>query len=688
MVSKKEERKLKKQKEKEEKQAREPSPPAAEGEAERREGEGEGGGEGGGEEKRDDIALSTPSRFHQDIERRQQEVCLEGVTIEYKGQTLLENASLFLKNGAHYALVGKNGVGKTTLLRYMEAKNIQSFPQAMKVFHVAQEIIGDETPVLEAVLQADPALAQTHKEIARLEALLAEGEKGEKGEKGDEKSGEELHAHSARLAELYAELESLSGFDAEDRAKRVLQGLKFSPEKIAARTKELSGGWKMRLAIAQALFVEPDILLLDEPTNHLDLPARLWLQEVIASLPQTLVVVSHDRAFLNAVANEVILFKDKQLYYFTGNYDTFANTLKEKAQKRQNLVDWQERQLAHMEESIRKARESGKASGDDKKLFFAASKERAIERFGAYRHDDGTRWKYCFNGYRQKVQPLKLDPPFDFKFEDPEPLNNSQPLIQLREVWFGYNPKTKPVIPESLKKEAAAPPARGKKAQPPPPPITSASLAPAKGQPDDGYIFRHLNMSFDQGSRIGIIGANGTGKSTLLNLLVGNIQPTAGSIQRHHNLRIGYYTQHHVDSLDLEATAIEDFQEKHGNMKPGDIRQYLGGFGIKADVPLQPLKTLSGGQKARVVLAHLIMRKPNLLILDEPTNHLDIDTIESLSRALLKFKGAVILVSHDEALVTSVCKQVYALRKGSLDFLEGGFQEYKASLINKRKAKS
>ena len=621
--------------------------------------EGENYDEEDEEDEEVEMALSQPSRFLQDITTKQKQVALESVSIEFHGHTLLDSAKLFVKPGSRYGLIGKNGVGKTTLLRFMETKRIQGFPQGLQVLHVQQEIAGDDTTVLNCVIQANALLFTTKRDLETLNKA---------GAMSGQQDDEEMHA--VKVLELSAQLEELGGFDAEERARKVLRGLGFTEENMSATTKSLSGGWRMRVAIGRALFLEPDLLLLDEPTNHLDLPSRLWLADCICSLEQTIIVVSHDRAFLDAVTTDTIWFKDKKLRYFPGNYTVFQKTVQDLVLKQQNLYDWQERQLDHMEESIQKARKEGAARGDDKKLAFAAQRERVVHRFGAYRHADGSRWKYGMSGYKQKVDPVKVDPIFDFKFEDPALLGVSTALLQLREVSFRYlGAVARPPAPAPVK----APVVKGK---------GKAVTAPVKKVDTKvGYTTKEVNFSVTEGSRIGIIGRNGSGKSTLLNLLVGSLQPTEGEILRHHNLKIGYYTQHHVDSLDMEQTAVEHFLQQFGTRTPLEARSFLGKFGLTGELPLQPMRTLSGGQKSRVVLASLLYRAPHILVLDEPTNHLDIETIDALGRALKKFKGGVILVSHDEALITDVSEELWVIKDGRLNKMEGTFNEYREEVL-------
>jgi len=607
-----------------------------------------------------EFALSQPSRFQHDIQTKQKQVALASVTIEFQGHTLLDSSKLFVKPGSRYGLIGKNGVGKTTLLRFMAKKAIQGFPQSLEVLHVEQEIVGDETTVLDSVLQVNKALSDVRRRLRELEA-----------------NRDSAPDHSLRSLELSQQLEDLDGFDAEERARQLLRGLGFTLEAMAATTASISGGWRMRVAIARALFLSPDLLLLDEPTNHLDLPSRLWLADCIRSLEQTIVVVSHDRAFLNAVTTDTILFKDQKLRYFAGNYDVFAKTVQDLILKQQNLLDWQERQLEHMEDSIQRARREGAARGDDKKLKFAAQREDAVHRFGAYRHADGTRWKYGVTGYKQKVQPIKVDPVFDFKFEDPDSVGSKVPLLQFSDVSFKYGMPPRPAGSMPVRKPPVATTAqkgpRGKGGQRP--------VVPVKRDEKVGYTIKESTFSLEEGTRIGIVGKNGCGKTTFLNLLVGSLQATEGEVFRHHNLKVGYYTQHHVDSLDLEVSAVDHFQQQFGVRTALEVRSFLGKFGLMGDLPLQPLKTLSGGQKSRVVLASILYCRPHILVLDEPTNHLDIETIDALGRALKKFAGAVVLVSHDEALITDVSQELWHIRDGRLHRMEGTFAEYRAEIM-------
>ncbi|VDO13731.1 unnamed protein product [Rodentolepis nana] len=486
-------------------------------------------------------------------------------------------------------------------------------PQTLTVLHVEQEVIGDNTPAIESVLQADTKRA----------SLLAELEKLKRS------NGADSDATSLRLAEVFDQLVSIDADSAPARAAAILHGLGFESDKQTKPTKEFSGGWRMRLALARALFAKPDLLLLDEPTNMLDIRAIIWLESYIqARLTWSgiMIVVSHDQAFLNSVATDIIHLTSQRLDAYKGDYDDFLKARDERLLNEEREYNAQMAERAHIQKFIDTFRANASRAS------LVQSRIKMLERM-------------------PKLTPPEKPVKVAFKLPDCEELTH-QPLVQLDEVSFRYNPDTP--------------------------------------------LLEDIDLSVVYNSRICIVGENGAGKSTLLRLLLGELTPTKGLRHAHRQLRMAYFSQHHVDQLDLNVSSLEFLMKKFPNETEQRYRSQLASFEIGALLAQQPIGSLSGGQKSRVAFAALSMSKPNLLVLDEPTNHLDIETIIALGDSLKSFKGGVVLVSHDERLISSVCTECWVCTRYKNDdknvvspvgtrasrvfILPGGLDEYKKAV--------
>ena len=536
--------------------------------------------------------------YHRDI-------VINNYTLTIGGKALLEDTQLRLSKGRKYGLIGRNGIGKTTMMSEIARKDILNFPKEMHVSLVEQEIMGGEITVLDAVLSCDKERLELLQELSEIEILLndpaeAETRKGQLAE--------------LRLETIQKRLNEIEAGKAEGQAAKILVGLGFSHEDLKRPTMDFSGGWRMRVALAQAIFSEPDLLLLDEPTNHLDIEAIAWLEEYLSGVTSTVLIVSHAREFLNNVVDEVILFKDLKLNYFKGNYDMFEKVRGEMIRRNKKAHEAQAKQIGHIKEFIDKFRYNAKRAS------MVQSRIKQLDKLDI-------------------VEEIAEDPTCIFIFPQPEDSINP-PLLRLDEAMIAYDP-TK-------------------------------------------IILKGVNFYIDMESRISIVGPNGSGKTTLLKTLTGELPLLSGYYYRHNRLRLGLYTQHHVDSLDLRLSPIEQMQALFSGQTAESFRNYLGSFGITGSMALRPMYLLSGGQKSRVALAVVTWRRPHILMMDEPTNHMDIDAVSALVIALNSFSGGLVVVSHDQYFVTSICKKIFVVKSHKVKEYIGDFKSYKA--LHKKKA--
>jgi ATP-binding cassette subfamily F protein 3 len=538
-------------------------------------------------------------RIPKDKTHLSRDVKVENFDISILGNKLLENATLSLAYGRRYGLVGRNGIGKSTLLRAVADREIK-VPDHLAILHVEQEAEGDDTSCLEYVLQADVERTNLLAEEKQILTTRALAEKD--GLPVDEKMDK-------RLMQIHAKLVEIEGDKAEKKAAEILAGLGFGPEAQRKMTKEFSGGWRMRIALARALFCEPDLLLLDEPTNMLDLRTCLWLEAYLTRWDACLLVVSHDRDFLNAVVTDIIHQFSMTLTPYRGNYDAFEKVRAERLKNQTRAIESQASQTKHIQAFIDRFRYNAKrASLVQSRLKMLAKME--------------------------VIPDIVEDPTIMFGFPDPEPL--SPPVIQFNDVNFGY---------------------AGSK-----------------------ELFRKLNFGLDMDSRVAVVGANGMGKSTMLKLLNGEIQPTGGYLFKHHKLRLAKFSQHFVDQLDLNLSALEFYRTNFPGKDDQAYRSHLGSFGISGNLALQSMRTLSGGQKSRVAFSLLGWKRPHFILLDEPTNHLDIETVDVLAQALNRFQGGIMVVTHDQRLITLVCNEMWICENGTIEVFEGDFEQYRKKL--------
>jgi len=521
---------------------------------------------------------------------------------------VLDRAMLTVQPGEKVGLIGRNGAGKSSLFSLLAGRlhadaGDLALPPRWRISEVAQEMPETDEGATAFVLAGDTALAEAEAELARAEA-------------GDD--GEAMaHAHEAiRLA---------GGFDARPRAQAMLLGLGFRADELDAPVSSFSGGWRMRLQLARALMCPADLMLLDEPTNHLDLDALVWLEAWLQRFAGTMIVISHDREFLDAVTRVTVHLDDARLVRYGGNYTAFEELRAIRIEQAQANYEKQRERIAHLQKFI--DRFKAKAT----KARQAQSRVKALARM-------------------ERLAPVLTSA--DFQFEFREPLSLPNPMLAFAEIACGYR---------------------------------SGDGAGGEKRVVDG-----IDRSVLAGQRIGILGANGQGKSTFVKTIAGELAPLAGTIVAGKGLTIGYFAQQELDVLSPPDGPLVHLVRLARDVGPAareqELRDFLGAFRFTGEMVQQPVGTLSGGEKARLVLAMLVWQRPNLLLLDEPTNHLDLTTREALSMALNEFEGTVMLVSHDRALLREVCDEFWLVSGGTLAPFDGDLDDYQRWLLEQSRA--
>ena len=524
-------------------------------------------------------------------------ITLSSLSLRRGSRELLHDVNLTLHAGEHVGLIGANGCGKTSLLLLLrgeiapDAGELQ-LPANLRLAWAEQETPAIERSALDYVIDGDRELRDTERELA---------------------AAEDAHDGMA-IGRLHGKLDAIDAYRAPVRAAQLLVGLGFPPDSHQNPIRSFSGGWRMRLNLAQALMTRSDLLLLDEPTNHLDLDAVIWLEDFLRRWSGTLIVISHDREFLDGICSHIVHVEQQTLNKYSGDYSSFEKQRAERMSQAQQAYAKQQAQRAHLQSFV--DRFKAKAS----KAKQAQSRMKALEKLTL-------------------SAPIDRDSAIEFEFPAPEKMPS--PMLSCREVSLGYP------LPDGSNKT----------------------------------VLKNVKLTLMAGHRIGLLGRNGAGKSTFIRFLANELKPLSGERQDGHQLRIGYFAQHTLESLRLDQSPLWHLRQLDPLVPEQNLRNFLGGFGFQGERALSPVAPFSGGEKARVALALLVWQKPHLLLLDEPTNHLDIDMRETLTEALQSFEGALVLVSHDRHLLRATCDEFWLVDSGRAEPFDGDLEDYAKWLL-------
>ncbi|KAL0591395.1 hypothetical protein ABG067_001426 [Albugo candida] len=539
------------------------------------------------------------------------DIHIDNFTINAHSKLLFDSASLHINHGGKYGLVGPNGQGKTTLLKMIAIGELK-IPPKIDCLYVEQEVVADETRAVDAVLKADTKRWALLEEEA---SLLSQLEKTSDSDLDD------------RLNEVYEQLAVADAAAAESRARRILFGLGFDSEMQEKSTQDFSGGWRMRISLAKALYVEPTLLMLDEPTNHLDLNAVIWLDDYLQKWKKTLLVVSHDADFLNSVCTEVLHLESRKIAHYKGNYDQFREMEVQKRKQMEKAWEKQQKQLRNLKASGKSSKKANEIVKKKREPGARATKKKNTES--------------TESALVSSDQTDLLERPREYvvKFSFPEISKVSPPILEVREVSFRYN----------------------------------------ESQP---YLFKNIDFGIDTDSRVCIVGPNGVGKSTLLKIITEEVRVSVGEVRLNPRIRVGIYNQHFVDKLPMGETPVEYLRRLFNEQTYQQVRNLLGKVGLEGHAHEIKNRLLSGGQKARVVIAELVLMRPHILILDEPTNNLDIESIDALCDAIKEYDGGVVIVTHDARLIESTNCLLWVVGDQDVVEFDGKFSDYRQLILD------
>ncbi len=526
-------------------------------------------------------------------------ISLNQVQLQRGGKTLLNNAGMLIHAGQRVGVIGANGCGKSSIFELLldrlapDAGEVY-LPKQLRVAHMAQEVAHSEQTALDYVLDGDDQLRATEQAI---------------------RDAEQKRENMA-LAAAYAQLDAIDGHSAPSRAQQLLHGLGFTSADEQSGVTSFSGGWRIRLSLARALMCPSDVLLLDEPTNHLDLDATIWLERWLLRYQGTLLLISHDRDFLDSVCTSIAHVERHEIHTYRGNYSAYEHQRAERLAQQQALYEKQQAQREQMQKFVNRFR--AKAT----KARQAQSRLKALSKM-------------------EDIAPAHIDSPFNFHFITAR--KESAQLVNFKAASMGY-PGT--------------------------------------------VVLNKVNLGILAGSRIGLLGPNGAGKSTLIKSIVGELPLVSGEKTEGANLKVGYFAQHQLEALDLHASPLLHLQRLSPEASEQSIRNFLGGFNFNGDMATGPIGHFSGGEKARLALAIVVWKKPNLLVMDEPTNHLDLEMRYALTVALQGFTGALILVSHDRHLIRNTVDQFLLVAHHKVDTFDGDLNDYQQWLANNLRDKT
>ncbi|BFZ62712.1 hypothetical protein YB2330_003822 [Saitoella coloradoensis] len=527
------------------------------------------------------------------------DVQIEKLTLQAFGKTLIKESNFSLINGRRYGVIAPNGSGKSTLMHAI-ACGLLPVPPALDFYLLDREFGPTDLTSIEAVLDINERERKHLEE--EMDDLLDDPDK-----------------NAVRLDWIQTRLTELEIDGSDRQAKAILTGLGFSEERMNTKTKDLSGGWRMRISLARILFVKPTLMMLDEPTNHLDLEAVAWLEEYLLHEIEghTLMIISHSMDTLNEVCTDIIHLYHQHLDFYNGNYDTFVRVREEKTAQLTKRSNTKEKEMAKLQQKLNKT--------GSKEQQQAKSKVKAMEKkFEKDKAKDAT-----------LEEELIQDRELNLKFT-PCGGGIPAPAIKFREVDFAY--------------------------------------------PDQPTLLHDMNFGLDLSSRVALVGPNGAGKTTLIKLILGKLEATTGTISKHHHLRLAHFHQHMGDQLNLEMSAVDWLRIEYGERGVGDMRKWVGKFGLTGKSQVVAMKQLSDGQRRRVLFAYLGLKNPHMILFDEPTNALDLDTIDALAEAINEFDGGVVIISHDFRLIEQVAEEVWIVDKGKVEEFDGDIRDYKNML--------
>jgi ATP-binding cassette, subfamily F, member 3 len=525
---------------------------------------------------------------------------------------LLEAVDVTLNPGDKIGLIGANGAGKSSLFALLRGElhadqGEIDYPAKWRVAYVAQETPPLERAALEYAIDGDTTLRQLEAQLAALEAQP------------------ESHDNGIEIAHIYTALADADAYTVKSRGEQLLLGLGFTLDQMQQPVASFSGGWRMRLNLAQALMCPSDLLLLDEPTNHLDLDAIIWLEDWLKRYAGTLLIISHDRDFLDEVVNVIVHIDERKLKRYSGNYSAFERQRAAQMILAQGAIEKQARQRAHLESFVNRFKAQASKARQ------AQSRMKALEKM-------------------EELAPLRAAAEFSFEFR--EPANAPNPLLVMEDVNAGYH----------IKNEHG-------------------------DNIGDKTIVSGINFSLQIGQRIGLLGVNGAGKSTLIKTIAGELQPLTGEATTGKGLTIGYFAQHQVEMLRHDESPLWHLAKIAPTVREQELRNFLGGFNFPGTMVTSSIRPFSGGEKARLALALIVWQRPNLLLLDEPTNHLDLETREALTDALAQFEGTLVVVSHDRHLLRATTDQFIIVANGKLQPFDGDLDDYKDWLFQTKLGK-